>query len=818
MNAQFQKIFGNDNEPFDFQKEVAEKLLAGKSVILRAPTGAGKTRAALFPFLLARQNGALFPRQMIYSLPLRTLAGSLYLDTNEALEKHAPKPEIRIQTGPQPDDPQFLNGDVIFCTYDQSLSSLLTIPLSLSRRQSNVNAGAMIGSYLVFDEFHLMDAARSLTTMTALLQWIKPWSPFLLMTATLSESLVKRMAELLGADVVTVSENDLKKIPSQNNKKRTFQVVERTLSAVDIIEKHAQSSIAVCNTVERAQDVFEALKEAKREKLIPSGCKIILLHSRFLPKDRKRIENLIRARFGKDENKRRNAILVATQVIEVGLDLSCQSLHTEIAPAAAVIQRAGRCARFPGESGTVFIYDVPLADDGSKLLLPYDGKDEPPLAALTWKELLKPEFNGQLIGFKKEQNLVDAVYLKSDQDLLSDAALNSRRSEIAASNGLLNTHDRSKYRDLIRSVSNCTFIVYEEPEDLHSPFALHSFSVSPGTLGRVFKSLGFEDSNDGNWFARVVMQDKEDYAGEGAQSYKRPKYTYSPGVEKANTFYKEFFFVIHPKWVDYSHDTGLRLRLTETPSPPFWKPGRDKKRDVITYELETYQEHIERVNATFDKLFVSRERIQYAAQTLAKLYNVAPETLEKLMRATIAGHDVGKLADKWQQWVVLWQRDYKKAPFDSLEFYAHTDYDERIDKDLQSQLNARSSRPAHAVESARAVYHLLMQSFPLTLAKASYSAIARHHSAEVSRLNPFHVSLPARKEAERVWSLITGQEWSEEQRSLVARTSANEAKGSLGNKELTMASMNSQDFLIHLLLVRMLRISDSHSLQQEGED
>ena len=692
MNTEFRNIFGN--EPFDFQKEVAQHLINGKSVILRAPTGAGKTRAALFPFLYAKEKGLLFPRQMIYSLPLRTLAGSLYLDAEDAMKQAQLNVAVSIQTGPQPQDPQFLNGDVTFCTYDQSLSSLLSIPLSLSRRQSNVNAGAMIGSYLVFDEFHLMDSGRALTTMTALLQWIKPWSPFLLMTATLSESLVSRMAEILGAEVVNVSENDLKKIPSQNNKKRVFCVEQRTLSAADIVGKHEQSSIAVCNTVERAQDVFEALKEAKEDGLIASECELMLLHSRFLPEDRERIETHIRACFGKDESQRRNAILVATQVIEVGLDLSCQSLHTEIASAAAIVQRAGRCARFEGESGTVFVYDVPLSDEGDKLYLPYDARGEPPLAALTWSELLKPEFDGQIVGYAEEQKLINAVYGEIDKELLSESVLNSRKSEIAGANGLLNTHDRSKYRDLIRSVSNCTFIVHEEPETLPSPFVLHSFSVSPGTLGRVFKGLGFDDKNDGNWFARVVSSQTDGHAGSEAEGYKRPRYDYSQSVEKANTFYKEFFFVLHPKWVDYSPDCGLRLRAAKEPLPPLWKPRRDKSRDVITYELETYQEHIERVNATFDKLFVARGRLSYAAHVLAKHYNVAPDTLEKLTRATIAGHDVGKLADKWQGWVVLWQRDYKKWDYNSQEFYAHTDYDERTDKDLQNQLNAKVFAPA----------------------------------------------------------------------------------------------------------------------------
>src|SRR5205807_2086751 len=129
---------------------VAEHLLGGRSVILRAPTGAGKTRAALFPFLHAWRSDLPFPRQMIYSLPLRTLATSLHAEAVETCHKAfgdgPQRPAVTIQTGEQPEDPQFRLGDVVFATYDQSLSSFLTIPVGLSAREGNVNAGAMVAS------------------------------------------------------------------------------------------------------------------------------------------------------------------------------------------------------------------------------------------------------------------------------------------------------------------------------------------------------------------------------------------------------------------------------------------------------------------------------------------------------------------------------------------------------------------------------------------------------------------------------------------------------------------------------------------------
>lgn len=75
--------------PYDYQIKVAELLLSGKNVILSVPTGAGKTGASVMPFLYAKQNEKTdFPQKMIYSLPLRTLANSIYSDVNKVISKN----------------------------------------------------------------------------------------------------------------------------------------------------------------------------------------------------------------------------------------------------------------------------------------------------------------------------------------------------------------------------------------------------------------------------------------------------------------------------------------------------------------------------------------------------------------------------------------------------------------------------------------------------------------------------------------------------------------------------------------------------------
>ncbi|MDR3366045.1 MAG: DEAD/DEAH box helicase, partial [Prevotellaceae bacterium] len=95
--------------PYAYQVEVSKLLLEGRNVILSVPTGAGKTWASIIPFLYAKQNEiGGFPQKMIYSLPLRTLANSIYLDITKALENNTDFSNLAsIQTGEYKDDKYF---------------------------------------------------------------------------------------------------------------------------------------------------------------------------------------------------------------------------------------------------------------------------------------------------------------------------------------------------------------------------------------------------------------------------------------------------------------------------------------------------------------------------------------------------------------------------------------------------------------------------------------------------------------------------------------------------------------------------------------
>ncbi len=196
IDTNFEKLIGFP--PRQFQRETIAKILDSQNVLLRAPTGSGKTETAIAPFLFAKILNLDFPNKLIYVVPLRTLANSLRERTKALVERWSnvhqlPRPlVVTLQTGENPEDPRF-EGDIVFCTIDQMLSSFLNIPYSVGRGSANVNVGAIFASYLVFDELHLLDPNRSFATLIKVLQQVKEISPFLLMTATLTDELADQI-------------------------------------------------------------------------------------------------------------------------------------------------------------------------------------------------------------------------------------------------------------------------------------------------------------------------------------------------------------------------------------------------------------------------------------------------------------------------------------------------------------------------------------------------------------------------------------------------------------------------------------------------
>ena len=90
--------------PYPFQKNLFREFWKRNNVLLKAPTGAGKTWASILPFIFAYNKKTSISKKLIYSLPLRTLANSLYdtVSNNGVVKNSGIK--ISLQTGEFPND------------------------------------------------------------------------------------------------------------------------------------------------------------------------------------------------------------------------------------------------------------------------------------------------------------------------------------------------------------------------------------------------------------------------------------------------------------------------------------------------------------------------------------------------------------------------------------------------------------------------------------------------------------------------------------------------------------------------------------------
>lgn len=841
-----------------FQQRVFQEVLQGRNVILQAPTGAGKTKAALAPFIdqLAKHVGdpfaSLYPLPITcrYAVPLRVLASQFFQDfksIGQAIDTHwSTQVEqtyakfdqrlVQIQTGEQPDDPQ-LESALTFCTIDQLLASFLGIPYGLGTRRANLNVGAVLGSYLVLDEFHLYplrDGRGSFGARTTALEMLrmlngggKRLAPFVLMTATFSSHLLADLANLLDAVIVDVPDTPVRAgEPSEleqlnNGRERRFGVQTGPMRAKMIVERHNGCSLVVCNTVLRAQQMFLDLQQELRQS--GQSTELLLLHSRFTDEHRKDKQQRLQTALGKDawngdEYYSPDIIAVATQVVEVGLDISVRTLHSEIAPASSIIQRAGRCARFAQQHGQVYLY--PLAE--GERYAPYDReRSEATLDAFR-------QFDGQQVSFIEEQHIIDAVHTNEDRALLEAFYKNQGLLHDKIFRGI-GQHDRSIASELIRYVQQVPLLVHPNPNGIitERPWDWQSFSLSPYSLRARWDDLqeiaqtvrAFGDEHPIAWEARL---DESDIRGSDHDQGERvpARYLWDP-LNSRERIASAFIIALSPDIATYDTQLGFRLNDKRLPLPwpdtPFISTKLDrggKKKSFAPYRQETYAEHIRGLlNAYYHSRL--RDELRYIASRLEPVLNLPNGSIDRAVRLAIACHDIGKLGEGWQSWAYAWQEQLtqafgeiyapQKAPF------AHTDYDWKLHRELERGF--KPARPYHACEGAYLAADIIEDiAHDECIARAITAAIARHHAAGSSEYQTIRLIPEAGRYIEEMLDEASGAErWSVDLSSL---PEAINRADKLDSDSMTLPRKQIElETWLYFVIVRALRLADGRSFQ-----
>jgi CRISPR-associated endonuclease/helicase Cas3 len=380
----FAQLCGADAAPHEWQRELAGAQ-ACRSRLIRVGTGMGKTLGALAAWSwhrIARADDA-WPRRLVWCLPMRVLVEQTDAVVRGAFERlgllwdgeseHAGKVGVHLLMGGASDDVAWtIHPDapaVLIGTQDMLLSRALNRGYaSYAARWPLELAYVSHDALWVMDEIQLMDVG--LATATHLQAFhdedaargFRPRHTWW-MSATLQPAWLRTVDTAARhaawvADPVTLSPAALARGLGAIRKTVTSATIPATDPAAlaeFVARQHAELlegefgrvTLVVCNTVARARATRDALAK------LATGAELQLVHSRFRPAERA----AWRAAFLSREACRigANRIIIATQVVEAGVDLSAGCLVTELAPWPSLVQRFGRCARYGGEGRIVVV-------------------------------------------------------------------------------------------------------------------------------------------------------------------------------------------------------------------------------------------------------------------------------------------------------------------------------------------------------------------------------------------------------------------------------------------------------------------------------
>lgn len=390
--SDFDRWFARATEnarPYAYQRDLAERERPPS--VLEVPTGSGKTQAVIGAWLYQRRRGRA-PRRLVYALPMRTLVEQTEAAARDMLDRLelGDRVAVHILMGGQerPDADWRLRPEadqILIGTIDMLLSRALNRGYAEGRFSWPIAFGLLHSDCRwVFDEVQLMGPARAtsaqLAGLRAALGTALPCET-MWVSATVDRRALQTVDRPDLGEVMGLLEDDRSGgLAARLNATKVAERIDLTgEGAADVPKRIAQvcaerhrpgnRTIAVLNTVKDAQETFRAL----RREMGDDGPRLVLLHSRFRAADRARHMSAALA-----EPPSAGSIVVSTQVIEAGVDLSCTTLLTALAPFSSIVQRLGRCNR-EGETeraSALWIDRGELADDSSrKLAAPYSPLD-----------------------------------------------------------------------------------------------------------------------------------------------------------------------------------------------------------------------------------------------------------------------------------------------------------------------------------------------------------------------------------------------------------------------------------------------------------
>lgn len=370
--------------------ERLEQLESDERIFVTAPTGYGKTALSMVISLNSLMNGY----KSIVSYPLKALVEDQAIKFKEFYKLLIPnlKEEIIGVRMMGVRESSYLIHPVTLSTIDTlSLTAIGISPEDVSRVFESLHDSIhkSLGHYLfswasvwlstiVLDEVHLLyDTSKSLSFLAAML-WISSQvgNQLIFMSATMPKNFIQFIKDVIRGftPCVKIEELSMKRDddPSFYEERlgKKYKINLEPLKSENKFERI--QSFLTSSKFRKALVVFNTVEDAiKFYQSIPNTDKI-LIHSRLTEEDKRKRVNEIRS---EDSSCR---VIISTQVVEAGLDVSTDLIITEVAPPNSLVQRFGRFLRREGEKPSdhdrcAYIwYEEDELDSGKRYYKVYD--------------------------------------------------------------------------------------------------------------------------------------------------------------------------------------------------------------------------------------------------------------------------------------------------------------------------------------------------------------------------------------------------------------------------------------------------------------